>query len=119
MPTPYEKDSNYCASHTSTADVNSAVLVARPCRFTGANYNGGGTARWIKLYDLATAPGTGDVPFMRLRTATSSVTTTPAPEDGIWLENGLAIRITANVADDDATAITAGEVGLRAYYKID
>lgn len=114
-PTAYDVDSNEVAAHLSTASVNDVVLVTGPCRFNGANYNGGGTARWIKFYDLDRAPLTSDTPFLKFRTAVNAPTTTPAPEGGIWCVNGLAIRITVNVADSDDSAITAGEVGVRAY----
>ena len=116
VPNAYEADSNEVASHLSTASVNDVVLVEGPCRFVGANYNGAGTARWIKFYDLARAPLTSDEPIIKFRTTVNAPTMTPVPDGGIWCVNGLAIRITVNVGESDDTAITAGEVGLRAYY---
>lgn len=118
MPTPYQKNSNYTILHTATADVNATVLIARPCRFNGVNHTAV-AGRWIKLYDLADAPTVSDVPFMSVLTFNGSVGTMLPPSGGIWCQNGLAIRITAAAALDDNTAVSAGDVSMRSYYRLD
>ena len=118
MPTPYQKNSSYIVLHVATADVNATVLVARPCRFTGVNHTGV-AGRWIKFYDLATAPTVSDVPFMTVLTFNGSVGTMGPPSGGIWCQNGLAIRITGAAALDDETAVSAGDVSMRSHYKLD
>jgi hypothetical protein len=105
------------ARHVAAATVNATVLVTGPCRFMGTNYRGPSTSRWLKIYDLATNPATTDTPIMSLRTASSASATTGAPEGGIWCENGIAIRITANAAEDDDTAVSAGDVVVQIYYQ--
>lgn len=105
-------------SHTATADVNAAVLLARPCRFVSFNVVSGSTARWVKFYDKATAPGTSDVPFLVIKTNASLHLSggTSVPVGGVEIKNGLAIRITANAAENDDTAVSANDVVLKYYY---
>lgn len=106
-------------SHTATADVNAVVLIPRPCCFTSFNVVSGSTARWIKFYDKATPPGTSDSPFLVIKTNASLHLSggTSVPVGGIEIKNGLAIRITANAAENDDTAVSAGDVVLKYYYR--
>lgn len=118
METAYRRKANLIARHVATASVNAVVLVTGPCRFNAINHTGA-AGRWIKIYDLARAPEIYDVPVFSVLSFTGSVGTMPAPPKGIWLRNGLAIRITANAAPNDDTAVSAGDVDARCYYTLD
>jgi hypothetical protein len=84
----------------STADTNAAIISAGPTKLSTlvvGNINA--SMRYLKLYDKATAPTVGtDAP----------VFVVPIP--------GLAMAITAGIADSDATAIGANEVCVSGAY---
>lgn len=77
--------------------------------------NTGAGAAFVKLYNKATAPTSSDVPAMILPVpaAVSGVPgacTLPIGFSGFRFALGLGIRITGAVADNDTTAVAAGQV---------
>lgn len=77
--------------------------------------NTGATAAFVKLYNKATAPTSSDVPAMILPVAAAvsgvpGVATLPIGFSGFRFALGLGIRITGAVADNDTTAVAAGQV---------
>lgn len=77
--------------------------------------NTGASAAFVKLYNKATAPVSTDIPAMILPVpaAVSGVPgacTLPIGFSGFRFALGLGIRITGGVADNDTTAVAAGQV---------
>lgn len=105
-------------SYVSTADANAVVLRAGSCRFLSFNVVSGSTARWLKFYDKASAPTPADTPFLVIKGNASLHLTgaTAIPQGGILIENGLALRITANAAESDDTAVAVGDATLKYYF---
>jgi hypothetical protein len=77
--------------------------------------NTGATVAFVKLYNKATAPASTDVPAMILPVPAAvsgvpGVATLPIGFSGFRFALGLGIRITGAVADNDTTAVAAGQV---------
>lgn len=70
------------------------------------------SARYVKIYNKASNPTVGtDTPvFTFLVPANTSGTNLGLPTYGAAFATGIALAITALAADNDATAITAGDV---------
>lgn len=77
--------------------------------------NTGATVVFVKLYNKATAPISTDIPAMILVVPAAvsgvpGVCTLPIGFSGFRFALGLGIRITGGVADNDTTAVAAGQV---------
>ena len=77
--------------------------------------NTGATTAFVKLYNKATAPISTDIPAMILPVPAAvsgvpGVCTLPIGFSGFRFALGLGIRITGGVADNDTTAVAAGQV---------
>lgn len=77
--------------------------------------NTGATAAFVKLYNKATAPASTDIPAMILPVPAAvsgvpGVCALPIGFSGFRFALGLGIRITGAVADNDTTAVAAGQV---------
>lgn len=77
--------------------------------------NTGATVAFVKLYNKATAPTSSDTPAMILPvpgavSGVAGVCTLPIGFSGFRFALGLGIRITGAVADNDTTAVAAGQV---------
>jgi hypothetical protein len=77
--------------------------------------NTGATIAFVKLYNKATAPVSTDVPAMILPVPAAvsgapGICTLPIGFSGFRFALGLGIRITGAVADNDTTAVAAGQV---------
>jgi hypothetical protein len=72
-------------------------------------YNANAAARYLKLYNKATAPTSADTPIMTRRLAPQSefVLDFPTP---FYFSLGIGYRLTTGVADADTGALTAGDV---------
>lgn len=72
-------------------------------------YNTNAAARYLKLYNKATAPTSADTPIMTRRLAPQSefVLDFPTP---FYFSLGIGYRLTTGVADADTGALTAGDV---------
>lgn len=115
-PTP---PTNY--SSNSAATTNGALIVTATTGVQAvfATNNGAGAA-YVKLYNKATAPTVGtDVPEMLIPVpaALGGVPGVSAPIDcgfnGLRFPLGLGIAITGGAADNDTTAVTAGQVKVK------
>jgi len=71
--------------------------------------NANATARYLKVYDKATAPTASDTPIRTYYLPPASLTPIPV-SDGIKFVNGISIRASTLVADNDNTAPTANDV---------
>jgi hypothetical protein len=77
--------------------------------------NIGAAVAFVKLYNKATAPISSDIPAMILPVpaavaGVAGVCTLPIGFSGFRFALGLGIRITGAVADNDTTAVAAGQV---------
>lgn len=77
--------------------------------------NTGATVAFVKLYNKASAPISSDIPAMILPVPAAvsgvpGVCTLPIGFSGFRFALGLGIRITGAVADNDTTAVAAGQV---------
>jgi len=70
------------------------------------------TIRWVKVYDKSTAPTSGDTPKFRIpvpAAAAGTVASLHLPPCGVVFSNGIAIRMTTGIADNDANPVTAND----------
>jgi hypothetical protein len=104
----------------STADTNAAIISAGPTKLSTlvvGNINA--SMRYLKLYDKATAPTVGtDAPVfvVPIPGGTSGAGGAISLPNGLQFNKGLAMAITAGIADSDATAIGANEVCVSGAY---
>lgn len=98
-------------SANSAASTNLTSVRATPCRLRGVFVsNTGAAARFLKLYDKASAPvPASDTPLLVVPVGANGVVSLHLG-DGIDFNLGLAYSITGGAADTDATEVGAGEV---------
>lgn len=103
----------------ATADTNAAVIKSGSTELKGwALYGATATAGdnfFVKLYDKATVPDETDAPILTL-VLHNRVNHTEEIPGRLVLENGLAIRITGALADNDTTALAAGDMVANIFY---
>lgn len=93
------------ASVNATLVKNSAGVVYRI-----SGYNANAAARYLKLYDKATAPTVGtDTPIWTEYLAPQSKFEISLPA-GLYLATGIGYGLTTGVADNDTGALTAADV---------
>lgn len=99
----------------SAATTNATLVYAGQCRVLSINAsNANGAARFLKLYDVATAPvagGTTPRPLFKVNIpATNAVQPNPIGHAGLPMENGIGITLVTGAADTDATAVGANDI---------
>lgn len=103
----------------ATADTNAAVIKTGTTELNGwALYGATGTASdnfFVKLYDKATTPSETDTPLLTI-VVHNRVNVTENVPSRLVFENGLAIRITGALADNDTTALSAGDMVANIFY---
>jgi hypothetical protein len=78
--------------------------------------NASAAAKWVRLYDKATAPTPGtDTPIIIINIPASSTVVVP-PSLDLQFVNGLGIAITGAAPVLDATAVAAGDVQVAIVY---
>jgi hypothetical protein len=77
--------------------------------------NSSSGVRYIKLYDKATAPTSGDTPKMTIPLPANAAANV-CFEMGITFSNGIGYRVTTGVADNDTGAPSANDVQLNLLY---
>lgn len=78
--------------------------------------NSNAAARYLKVYDKATAPTASDTPIRTYYLPPLSLTSIPVP-DGIKFSNGISLRATTGIADADTGAPTANDVVVNIGYQ--
>lgn len=78
--------------------------------------NANAAARFLKLYDKATAPTAADTPIRTYYLPPLSLTPISIP-DGIKFTTGISLRASTLVADNDNTAPTANDVVVNIGYQ--
>lgn len=79
-------------------------------------YNNATTVRWLKIYDKATAAGVGDTPKLTFGLPPYSSDNVEIG-GGIRFTNGISVRVSTLVADNDNTAPADNDVVLNLYYR--
>jgi hypothetical protein len=76
------------------------------------------TAAYLKFYDKATAPTVGtDIPVLTMLLPANQPVSVSMAGIGLQMNNGIAMAITLNPADTDATALAAaGTCGVDVFY---
>lgn len=90
-------------SDNATVVKNSAGKV-----FTIQGLNAAAATRWLKLYDKATAPASTDTPKKTYALQASVPFTFNLA--GYQFANGIGFRLVTGSADNDNTAVTAGDI---------
>lgn len=91
----------------STASQNPAVVKASPGTLDFiAAVNTAGATYYLKLYDKATAPVAADTPVATIPVPVGAVVA-PFPQ-GLAFSTGIALRLTAGIADADVANAAAG-----------
>ena len=95
----------------SAASTNSTSVKPTPTRYYNAQlYNAAASVRFVKLYDKAVAPTVGtDIPKITYAIPAGMNSTVDVP-NGVAFTQGLALAITAAMADSDSTAVAASDV---------
>lgn len=94
------------------ATANPANIKATAGRvFSGVLNNASAAAKYVRLYNKATAPTVGtDVPLMVFSIPASSSKEFNFGPTGMTFAAGIAISITGAAPDNDATVVAAGDV---------
>ena len=102
----------------STADTNAAVIKASAGRiYSIFASNNSASWRYLKIYAKPTTPTVGtDVPVAVYGIPPGSSIAPNYADIGLYVATGMAISITAGIADSDATAIAANEVAVTITY---
>jgi len=102
----------------STADTNAAVIKASAGRiYSIFASNTSLSWRYLKIYSKASAPTVGtDVPVAVYGIPPGSLIAPNYADIGLYIATGMAMSITAGIADSDATAIAANEVAVTITY---
>lgn len=100
------------AKINSAATTNATSVKAGPARLlsvVASNINA--AARFLKLYDKATAPTVGtDVPVITIPIPAGGIVSLNLGEFGVDFTLGIAAAITAVGTDADTTAVAASEI---------
>jgi len=104
----------------SAASTNATVVKSNPASvgLITVFHIGGGVGndnRFVKIYNKATAPTSSDTPILTL-VVHNNQTTAIVPAIPLFLSEGLSYRMTANYADSDNTAVSAGELAINMAY---
>lgn len=111
MPSP-----NKTFRRTSTADTNKAVAVESDATLNGIIVaNGSAEARYVKLYNKASAPALGsDTPVIVV--ACPAANTIQLQGINESFSKGIALAITKKQVDTNEEAVAAGDVSLTLQY---
>ena len=100
----------YSVNSSGAANQDSALIQAGQTWVRGlALFNTTATARYVKLYNKATAPVSTDTPAYRIYVPPTGQVAPPLTEDVVF-PLGLGIRITTGAADSDTGACSANDV---------
>jgi hypothetical protein len=122
IPVTLQTDSNgYQLFHhaLSEASTNATVVKSAPASIGLITIfhisGGGGGNKFVKIYNKATTPTASDVPLLTL-VARTNETVNIVPAIPLFFNQGLSYRMTANYADSDNTAVSAGELAINVAY---
>lgn len=98
-------------THNSAATTNATVAKASAgTLYTVVASNVNAAARYLKLYNKATAPVVGtDVPVLTVAIPATGVVSLALGELGVRFSAGISFALTAGAADADVAAVAANE----------
>lgn len=106
----------------SVNTVNGTNVTQAPTTVKGIQvYNINASARYLKIYNKATAPTVGtDVPVkvILIPGGTAGAGSNVNLGEGIYLSNGLSFALTTGIQDSDTTAVAANEIIVNIDYKL-
>lgn len=109
-------------ARSTAATSTGVVLQAGECRVVGFHVANlaGAAARYVKIYDKATAPTSSDTPIFTIpltaAAAAGSVYSLVIP-GAIRFTTGVGVRCTTGAADNDTSGATSGDVQVTAFYR--
>lgn len=105
-------------NHTIGAATTNAKVVKASIGQIEAFTGWATTAAYLKFYDKATAPTVGtDIPVLTMLLPANQPVSVSMAGIGLQMNNGIAMAITLNPADTDATALAAaGTCGVDVFY---
>lgn len=97
---------------SALASTNATLLKASACRIARIRgYNAKAAVVFLKLFNKATAPVPGtDTPVLNFALKPSDVFDINVEALGIYLATGAGYSLSAGAADNDATALVAGDI---------
>jgi hypothetical protein len=107
-------------SFLSTAAVQSAAIKASAGQvYSMEFFNNSANAVYVRLYNQTSAPASTDTPVLRFLVPgnTSGAGFVKSWDNGIAFGTGIGIRVTAAVADNDTTALSASTILGNVEYK--
>jgi hypothetical protein len=110
---------NPTTTNINSAATTNATLVKNAAGnlYSLSASNIGAAARYLKLYNKATAPVPGtDTPVLTIKLPADSVTVLEWGAVGLRFATGIGLAITAGAADADVAAVVAAEVKVNASY---
>lgn len=108
------------SSFVSTAAVQSTAVKASAGQVYGLEFfNTNASPRYVRLYDQTSAPASTDTPVWRglIPGNTAGAGFVVPMPNGLQFASGIGLRVTGGSADNDATALAAGEVLGNVRYK--
>ncbi len=102
----------------SAATTNATVAKASPGRLFGwVASNTNAAARYLKVYDKATAPTVGtDVPVLTIMLPIGGVAMHDMA-DGVVFSRGISFALTSGAADADTGAVGAAESAVQLFFR--
>lgn len=93
------------------------VAVAKPCKLVGYYfYNSASSARFLKIYDKASAPTQADTPLLTLGLPASSGGHLYNSNGILEFAKGLSVRATTAIADSDTGAPSTNDVAINLFW---
>ncbi len=109
--------STYSYIAAASANQDSQSVKASAGQLYGyALFNTAGSARYVKVYNKATAPTSADTPALRVLVPPGGGANL-AFDSGMAFGSGIGIRITTGAGDSDAGTVTANDVLVNLIYR--
>lgn len=101
----------------SAASTNADTIKASPGEVRGWYiFNAAAAARFVKLYNKASSPTVGtDTPLLTIGLSAGAAANIIS-EAGVEFDTGIAVAMTAGIADSDATAVALNDIALNVLY---
>lgn len=94
------------------------VVKSRPGSLYGLSVSNTGTAaRYLKIYDKATAATSADTPVVTIVVPAGTTITWPENQPLLFFSTGISVRATTGIADNDNVAPGANEIVLNLIYR--
>jgi hypothetical protein len=107
-------------SYVATATTNATSAWAKPATLTGWSIvNTSAAIKYVRIYNKATAPvpaSDAALIIARIPLPAGQVSNLHIGAGAVWLSAGLAFDITGAAPDNDATAVTAGDVTVNLFF---